>query len=352
MLKKDVNKLGLPPLRSAEEMSEILQDRVYGHAPSPEYSISATEPKMIEKRYAKGEVAHTYVDLTISANGMSHTLRVDRLLHNAKGKRPLVIFINFKSMSESPYFPVEEMSEYNVDFLSFCYKDATSDDSDMTDKIAPMLRASSQCGKIAMWAWTASRVLDYGLTLEGTDEDNLAVAGHSRLGKTALYAAMTDKRFKYAFSNASGCLGASLAHVNATADEGRRETYRDIYKNFPFWFSPAFEKYKDADTADEFDMHYLIGAIAPRFVLVGSCSLDAWANPRSEQLCCSAASDAWEKLSYDGFICDKYAEPWDSFLCGRVGYFMIDSMHFMSRHSWRYFMDFIEAKKDERIYKD
>ena len=36
------------------------------------------------------------------------------------------------------------------------------------------------------------RVMDYALTLPGTDADNVAILGHSRLGKTALVTAMMD----------------------------------------------------------------------------------------------------------------------------------------------------------------
>lgn len=40
-------------------------------------------------------------------------------------------------------------------------------------------------GKIALWAWAALRVMDYLQTREYVDLKNVAVVGHSRLGKTA-----------------------------------------------------------------------------------------------------------------------------------------------------------------------
>ncbi len=354
-MKKELEKRELPPLKSSEEMAEIMQKCVYGYLPQTEFTLFAAEPKLVESRYACGAVAHSFTELTVTVKEKSHTFRVDRLLHSDGKKRPLVIYINFHQMGESRYFPTEEMSEYNADFLVFCYKDVTSDNGDFENGIAPLLRGSnSPCGKIAMWAWAAQRVLDYGLMLQGTDAANIAVAGHSRLGKTALFCAMTDKRFKYVLSNASGCLGASLAHGNTglepNAERGNRgETYRDIMKNFPYWFSPSFAEYADKMFSEEFDQHYLLAAIAPRFVLVGSCCFDAWADPRSEQLCCAAASPAWEKEGTDGFVCDKIAAPNDAFLDGRVGYYMIKSKHFMSRHGWRHYMEFIEKHRNEKI---
>ena len=116
------------------------------------------------------------------------------------------VCVNFHPELKSPYFPVEEMSEYEADYLVCCYKDITSDDADFTNGIAPVLlpdgqAASDTAGKIALWAWSAMRVLDYGLTLPSTDPNNIAIAGHSRLGKTALFTAMMDARFRFVLSN-------------------------------------------------------------------------------------------------------------------------------------------------------
>ena len=348
MLQKELLKRNLPPLKSREEMSDILQKSVYGYLPTVDFELSATEPVVLERRYSCGRVVHSYIELTVTAEEKSHTFRVDRLIHNEGQKRPLVIYISFGAMLATPYFPIEEMSEYDADFLAFNYKDVTSDSGDFSNGIASILYdAKNPCGKIAMWAWAAQRVLDYGLTLEGTDKDNIAVAGHSRLGKTALFCAMTDKRFKFVLSNASGCLGASLAHDAPRGNRG--ENYCDIVKNFPYWFAPSFAECANELVSDEFDQHYLLAAIAPRFVLVGSCSMDAWADPVSEQICCAAVSPAWENKGLSGFLCKDLAHHEEAFLDGHIGYFMIESMHFMSRRSWQYYMQFIDKHKNEKV---
>ena len=358
MLQAELKKRALPSLQSREKMMDILQSEVYGYLPSAAYTISVDEPTKVEARFACGNVTHSYVNLSIHLENGAHTFRVDRLLHNDGKRRPLILLNNFHPSASSPYFPMEELSESEADFLVFCHNEISSDDADFSTGLAPLLLPNGQetdetCGKIGIWAWAAMRVLDYGLTLPGTDPNNVAIAGHSRLGKTALFAAMMDPRFKFVFSNAAGCTGDSLSHGNSghsrtawTSKLG--ELISDITKNFPYWFCKKYKKYAEKNISDTFDQHFLLASIAPRYVMVGSCDLDAWADPKSQQLCALAAGEAWETIGLPGLIgSDCYLEPGEARIDGHVGYFLIHSMHFLSRHSWRRFLEFIEKHKDE-----
>lgn len=359
MLSQELKKRNLPGLKTREEMKEIMQREVYGYLPEVPFTFSVTEPAVIDDRYSCGEVAFSYVEMSIRIGEKCHTFRIDRLMHTDGKKRPLIIINNFHQMAESHYFPREEMSEYDVDFLLFCYKDISSDDGDFSTGLAPMLLPDGQntdtaCGKIGIWAWAAMRVLDYALTLPTTDEKNITIAGHSRLGKTALYTAMTDERFTFAFSNAAGCAGDAIAHgstgiVKADIDRELRqrgENIADIVERFPYWFCKNYFKYTEKNYADDFDQHYLLAAIAPRFVIVGSCDLDYWADTESQQLCCLAASAMWENAGLEGMRdTENYLKAGECLLGGRVGYFMIHSKHFFSRHSWKRCVEFIEKHK-------
>ncbi len=361
MLKQELNKRNLPPLKSREEMMEILQREEYGYLPENNFEISVSNEKLIESRFDKGNVALSVVDFTLTNQYGSHTFPVHRMLHKDGKKHPLVIYTNFHTPVPNNYFPTEELSETEFDFLTFNYTDVTSDDMDFTNGIAGLIfpngrQTDTDCGKIMMWAFTNMRVLDYALTLPGTDADNITIAGHSRLGKTALVTGMMDTRFSFVCSNNAGCSGDALSRGGsglpdengnfAVEKEFRGETVSFMIDVLPQWFCKNYYKYKEQNFGTDFDQHFLLACIAPRNVCVNAAELDFWADQKSEQLCCLAAGEMWENMGLMGLQeFDHYLEPKESLLEGNVGFFMSPTMHFMSRYAWGKYLEFIRKHR-------
>jgi pimeloyl-ACP methyl ester carboxylesterase len=189
-------------------------------------------------------------------------------------------------------------------------------------------------GTIAAWAWGASRVLDVVSDIvPEIDANRIAVVGHSRGGKTALWAAATDSRFAMAVSNNSGCAGAALSRG------AKGETVGEINVGFPHWFSTNYRRYGKDPYKLPIDQHQLLGLIAPRLLYVASATEDAWADPQGEWLSTLSAGSAWKDPEMSvGW--DAKLNPDQPVHAGRVGYHLRTGRHSLTRKDWEFFSDF------------
>ena len=284
------------------------------------------------------------MQLTASLCGREFSFPFTYVLPLAEKPVPAVVFVNFRPNVPDEYLPTEEICDSGVAAASFWYEDVTSDSGDFESGLAGVwyqgrARGPQDPGKIAFWAWAAMRVLDWLLTRPEIDPAQIAVAGHSRLGKTALFAGAMDGRFCAAYSNNSGCGGAALSRGKAG------ESIARITEVFPFWFCPAFADFAGREEALPFDQHALLALMAPRLLYVASAGEDAWADPDSEFLGCAAASAAWEKLGRKGLTApDRLPQEGDSFHAGSIGYHLRPGTHYLSRYDWGQFLKFWREK--------
>lgn len=349
----------LPGLCDREKMKTLLLENEYGYLPDTKWECSCTEAVLIDGRMCGGAVKLSKFDMTISSEYGSHTFPVFRLFHRDGKKHPFFILLNFHQVP-SLYFPVEEVAEAGFDVITVCYKDVTSDDGDFSNGLAGVLLppgardSATCCGKIGLWSFAASRLMDYAEKQDCLDLNRSAILGHSRLGKTALVTGMLDERFRFVFSNDAGCAGDSIAkgsigQLGITGRTGNPgETVEFINRTFPYWFCGNYKKIGEKGYSDEFDQHFLLATVAPRHVYVASASMDDWADPDSQFLCCAAASPAYEKLGLVGFVHhEKIPEVGDAYHEGMIGYHMRYGNHFLSRHDWQRYMEYMELHKND-----
>ena len=319
---------------------QLLLEHEYGKVPPYIQPEISTQTNYIT---FAGKAVWETVTFTFTVNGKQHAFPTQLIYPAGAKKAPFFVYLNFRPDIPDRYLPVEELIDNGFGIFSVCYDDITKDNGDFTDGIAGLFegekREENATGKIGYWSYAASRMMDYLLTRPEADPNAIGVAGHSRLGKTALLTGALDTRFAFVCSNNSGCSGAAISRY--PSEKG--EKIADIYSRFPYWFCPKYEGYVHNEQALPFDQHCLLAMIAPRAAYIGGAIEDVWADNDNQFLSCVAASKVWELYGGEGLITpDKMPDCGDVLTDGDVGFHLRKGSHYHSRTDWLVYMDAVK----------
>jgi hypothetical protein len=190
-------------------------------------------------------------------------------------------------------------------------------------------------GAIGVWAWGLSRALDYLAEDDAVDATRVAVMGHSRLGKTALWAGAQDTRFAIAISNNSGAGGAAIAR--------RRfgEAIHHSVSMVPYWYRARYRDYAKNESTLPVDAHLLLALMAPRPVYVASATEDLWADPRGEFLAAKHAGPVFQLFGRRGVGVTAQPAP-DRSIGDFVGYHVRSGKHAVMAFDWEQYLRFAD----------
>ena len=236
-------------------------------------------------------------------------------------------------------WPVEMIVARGYAVATACYNDIVPDDPELfaaaMDSLFPEYTGPDSPGAISIWAWGLRRIMDYLELDPRIDPQRVAVIGHSRLGKTALWAGALDQRFALVYSSCSGCGGAALSRRQFG------ETVKIINDKFPHWFRGRFNDYNDNVAALPVDQHMLLSLVAPRPLIVASATEDLWADPRGEFLSAVHTGPVYRLLGAAGLETDKMPQPHQP-VGNRIRYHIRKGGHNITPLDWHYVLNFAD----------
>lgn len=331
------------------EILELFRKNIFGRVPDTKYSETF---KLLNFDSSALEGTATQKEILISIESGGKLLSFNLTLftpNNVKQPVPSFLLIDpWFSESNTPrwkqkgnYWPVEEALARGYGMAIF---DASQLDPDNFDNFKNGIHAildknprpDDAWGTLAAWAWGASRCMDYLVTDRNVAADKIAVVGHSRAGKTALWAGAEDTRFAMVISNESGAGGAALAR--------RRfgETVARLNSSFPHWFCTNYNKYSNNEVALPVDMHMLLALIAPRALYIDCADEDLWGDPHGSYISLYNAVPVFKLLGWNSSIPESMPPLNKQVISGRVGFHIRDGVHNMLLKDWSWFMDFAD----------
>ncbi len=355
--------------RRAPLLKQAFEREVYGPAP---FELKGVEigRRVIDENFAGGAGVLEEIDVRVGEGPDAVSFRIALALPkaaSAAAKVPLIVNQNFcgnaGTMDSTALSDAGCMNEGttasiirlifgkyiitgpNADILKRGYAYATlyagpfaADDKvsapAQLEKLGRMLpEGRKPTGVIAVWAAAFGWSLDVLEADPRIDATRTAVWGHSRQGKAALLAAAFDTRIEAAIPLQAGKGGATLTRSYAG------ETVKQITKEYPHWFAPAYAAYSDREKEIPVDQHQLIALVAPRPVMLGNGWKDVWSDPNGSFRAALGADPVYKLMGRHGLTQTGLKDNKER---GEIEFFIRSGGHGVRVTDWNEMLDFLD----------
>ena len=350
--------------RRREEILRLFETLMFGKIPPRPESVRFEIRRRKENVFG-GRGSRREVTLHLQNGRRQHSVDILWYLPNRNGKLiPAVVGLNFmgnaaateetdlppdstefKPGQQAHRWQIPMLLDAGVSLITAPRNSFFHDDRDgrrtsifrLFHRPQELTRTHREFTAISAWAWGCSLLLDLALTEPDIDPRQIWVHGHSRLGKTALWAAANDPRFAGAVSNDSGCCGAALTRDRHPASE----SLSFITKTFPWWFQSALDAYAAREEELPLDQHFLAALTAPRPLLIASAAEDVWADPFNEYRGAKAVGSVYRLFGARGIGSAPFPKPEAPIFGDRVGYYLRTGKHDVTATDWTFVLEFL-----------
>jgi len=329
------------------EIIHLFEENVYGQMPHDIDSIKYI-PSHTDSVAMNGKAVLKQIDINVFRRNKSVTIHLIMFIPaNVNKPVPLFLLINNRDknntdpsrMVKTEFWPAEQIINSGYAIAAFHVSDLAPDNNNTFMNGAlqlypEQLVADNGMRAIGAWAWGASRVMDYLQNDKIIDSRKIAIVGHSRGGKAALWTSAQDTRFAMCFANCSGNTGAALAR--------RRfgETVARINTNYPYWFCNNYKKFSNRENELPVDQHMLIALSAPRFVYTTNATKDLWADPTGSYLSIKNAEPVYALFQLTSKLPATIPQADSPVLQYPLGYHLRTGIHDLTLYDWRNFIAF------------
>jgi len=362
------------PVTTAEEWRKVRRPQilslfsnlVYGCVPEPQSPIKTTfQVSTAKADFLCGKATRKFVQIRFENDrGRAEMLVLVFVPNAAEKPAPALMMLSFED-TRSPGFleklgdesrlrngwPVNELIKRGYGLVVVYQQSLVSHNEVEFNKGVHTLfyqdghsfPKANEWGVLAGMAWGAMRAMDYLETDGDIDQFWVAIMGHSKCGKAALWTAAQDERLAMAVSAQSGCAGAALWRRRSG------ETLEKMVTRFPYWLCRNAWKFTGQENDLPVDQHMLLALIAPRPVYVYSGVDDRWADPRGEYLSAYHASEVYRLLGKKGLTSEVSPPIGEAIIESDVGYHVRAGGHSVDAFDWERVMDFMDYHfKDNR----